>query len=307
MNWRKARGELDIREQERAHLARLLDVRLGQSLNTLLTQVKAHQSSRIVSAAYAQQVLRTLAKMIANALTDFHALTADLTPSDLRDLGIVPAVQSLAPRIEQQYGLTVTLDMSTLPSPLPVHLPLAIYRIAQEALHNIGQHAGAARVGLSLRLEKDGLRLTVADDGRGFHPPEPLDALSFEGKRGLVEIGAWTSAVGGHVEISSVMGVGTQVRVFMPLELPKSDQASGFVGRNGDKVSLVESLTPRECDVLVGVTDGLTNKQIAVRLGISDRTVQFHLGNVLGKLGVASRTEAAVLAVQRGLVRNNAA
>ena len=46
----------------------------------------------------------------------------------------------------------------------------------------------------------------------------------------------------------------------------------------------------------------LTNKQIAARLGISDRTVQFHLGNVLGKLGVASRTEAAVLALQRGLV-----
>ncbi|MDY7077057.1 MAG: helix-turn-helix transcriptional regulator [Chloroflexota bacterium] len=65
---------------------------------------------------------------------------------------------------------------------------------------------------------------------------------------------------------------------------------------------LVEPLTPREREVLSGVAAGLTNKQIDARLGISDRTVQFHLGNVLGKLGVASRTEAAVLALQRGLV-----
>ena len=50
------------------------------------------------------------------------------------------------------------------------------------------------------------------------------------------------------------------------------------------------------------MTEGLTNKQIAARLGISDRTVQFHLGNVLSKLGVASRTEAAVLALEQGLV-----
>ena len=66
--------------------------------------------------------------------------------------------------------------------------------------------------------------------------------------------------------------------------------------------SLIEPLTPREQEVLAGVAQGWTNKQIAARLGISDRTVQFHLGNVLGKLGVASRTEAAVLALERGLV-----
>ena len=106
------------------------------------------------------------------------------------------------------------------------------------------------------------------------------------------------AAVGGQVEINSVLGVGTQVRAYLPL-VPSGRQET--VPTSASEL-LFEPLTPREREVLVGVAAGLTNKQIAARLGISDRTVQFHLGNVLGKLGVASRTEAAVLALQRGLV-----
>lgn len=61
-----------------------------------------------------------------------------------------------------------------------------------------------------------------------------------------------------------------------------------------------ESLTPREQEVLALVCHGLSNKEIAQRLYLSVRTVENHLANIYGKLGVRSRTEAAVLAVQRG-------
>ena len=184
---------------------------------------------------------------------------------------------------------------------MPPHLTLATYRIAQEALHNAGQHAGAGRVGLSLRLGRDGLWLTIADDGDGFQPPEPLGALATEGRWGLARMVEQAAAVGGRLEISSVRGVGTQVRAILPLELPGHGRETGPI-RGGRSEPLIESLTPRERQVLTGVAAGLTNRQIAAQLGISDRTVQFHLGNEMGKLGVASRTEAAVLALQRGLV-----
>jgi ATP/maltotriose-dependent transcriptional regulator MalT len=59
----------------------------------------------------------------------------------------------------------------------------------------------------------------------------------------------------------------------------------------------LESLTARELDVLVLVADGLSNRDIAGRLGISEHTVKFHLASIFGKLGVSTRTEA----VQRGL------
>ena len=61
-------------------------------------------------------------------------------------------------------------------------------------------------------------------------------------------------------------------------------------------------LTAREIDVLTLVASGLPNKTIALRLGISDHTVKFHVGSILGKLGAASRTEAVTLAVRSGLL-----
>jgi DNA-binding NarL/FixJ family response regulator len=66
--------------------------------------------------------------------------------------------------------------------------------------------------------------------------------------------------------------------------------------------ALVEPLTPRERQVLELVADGLANKAIALRLGVSDETVKFHLGSVFGKLGASNRTDAVRLALRRGLV-----
>jgi len=65
---------------------------------------------------------------------------------------------------------------------------------------------------------------------------------------------------------------------------------------------LVEPLTPRETDVLELLAEGLANKGIAARLGISDQTVKFHVAAISGKLGAANRTEAVRVAIRLGLV-----
>ena len=65
---------------------------------------------------------------------------------------------------------------------------------------------------------------------------------------------------------------------------------------------LVEQLTPREHEVLVLVADGLRNREIATRLGISEHTVKFHLAAVFGKLGASSRTEVVRKALRLGLI-----
>lgn len=63
-----------------------------------------------------------------------------------------------------------------------------------------------------------------------------------------------------------------------------------------------ESLTQREMQVLRAVAAGQTNKAIALKLGISEHTVKFHLGSAMGKLGAASRAEAVATAIQKGLI-----
>jgi DNA-binding NarL/FixJ family response regulator len=73
-------------------------------------------------------------------------------------------------------------------------------------------------------------------------------------------------------------------------------------GRAGDALPDLDPLTPRETEVLGFVAEGLSNKAIAARLGISDQTVKFHVAAICGKLGAANRTEAARIGIERGLV-----
>ena len=92
--------------------------------------------------------------------------------------------------------------------------------------------------------------------------------------------------------------------------------AAGFVVIHPDFTSVVfsgthtapplspplESLTPREQEVLERMADGLSNKEIAVQLSISEHTVKFHIASILSKLGATSRTEAVTLAIRQGLL-----
>ena len=69
-----------------------------------------------------------------------------------------------------------------------------------------------------------------------------------------------------------------------------------------DDAPSIESLTPREIEVIELVAEGLSNKAVAVRLGISDQTVKFHLTSISGKLGALNRTDAVRRAMRRGLI-----
>jgi two-component system, NarL family, response regulator YdfI len=68
------------------------------------------------------------------------------------------------------------------------------------------------------------------------------------------------------------------------------------------ETGLSEEITSRETDVLRMVAEGLVNKDIATRLGISEHTVKFHISSILDKLGASTRTEAVALGIRRGLI-----
>ena len=71
---------------------------------------------------------------------------------------------------------------------------------------------------------------------------------------------------------------------------------------DADTDAPIEPLTPRETEVLVLLADGLSNKAIAARLGVSDQTVKFHVASICGKLAAGNRTEAVRRALRRGLI-----
>jgi len=71
---------------------------------------------------------------------------------------------------------------------------------------------------------------------------------------------------------------------------------------SGPPERLPEALTPREMEVLRAMAEGLGNKEIAARLGVSENTIKFHVASVMGKLGAGSRTEAVMLGIRHGIV-----
>jgi DNA-binding NarL/FixJ family response regulator len=102
--------------------------------------------------------------------------------------------------------------------------------------------------------------------------------------------------------------VGEAASVAAARLLQRQVEADGVLSATSSRVireedgSLAEALTPRELDVLRHMAEGLPNKAIAVRLGISDQTVKFHVAAVCGKLDAVNRTDAVRRALRRGLI-----
>lgn len=94
---------------------------------------------------------------------------------------------------------------------------------------------------------------------------------------------------------ASVQAASVRADAVVVLEEPPSGDA--FAGATS-----VETLTPRERDVLELLAEGMSNKAIAARLRISDQTVKFHVASISGKLGASNRTEAVRRALRRGLL-----
>ncbi|MCR6489347.1 response regulator transcription factor [Amycolatopsis sp. OK19-0408] len=130
------------------------------------------------------------------------------------------------------------------------------------------------RLRASWRLDGPVLRVTVRDDS-----PEVADAIP---ARGLTER---LTTLGGHWEVDAVPGWGTTVTAVLPLGVAEPPE-----------LRPLDRLNPREVEVLTGISQGLRNRQIAEQLQLSEHTVKFHVRNILGKLDVSSRGEAAALA-----------
>jgi two-component system NarL family sensor kinase len=108
----------------------------------------------------------------------------------------------------------IQVDTSNANRPLPVRIEVGLYRIAQEALTNIGRYAQAQNVTVQLTTMPDQVHMAIADDGRGFDP-----ALVDEGHFGLVGMTERARLLGGSLELCSNPGSGTRIEVVVPLEM----------------------------------------------------------------------------------------
>lgn len=149
------------------------------------------------------------------AMAEIRALIFELRPESLESEGILAALNKQADAIRARYGLPVSIEPCPEEPEMPLVVKVAIYRIAQEAMHNTVKHAQARHLWLSLHCHFDEVVLEVRDDGVGFDPSH-----SVPGHMGLITMRERAASLGGRVEMLSVRGQGTLVRTVIPLQSP---------------------------------------------------------------------------------------
>jgi signal transduction histidine kinase len=199
--------------QERQHLARELHDSVSQALYAI--GLGAH-TAREAIASDSEQALASIDYVLALAeagLAEMRALIFELRPESLEIEGLVAALTKQVAVLRTRYKLNVEADLGEEPD-LSMEMKHALYRIAQEALHNIVKHARASVVVLRLARQANEIILQVRDNGRGFD-----QAGHFPGHLGLRSMHERVSKMGGTLTIESVPGQGTCVGVCMPIVL----------------------------------------------------------------------------------------
>ena len=245
---------------------------LGQTHATTLATLLAVLRSGQLSDSAAR---RTAIDIAAGALLELRAVVD-------RDqaLSVEPAAMAFAVLKDQLAILVrhcraaVDLVGPAEDRPLPQDIAHTARTLTRSLVLAALDRPSTSRLRASWQLDASSLRVTVRDDGPDVSEVVPALGLSER-----------LTLLGGHWEIDAVPGWGTTITAVLPLGLIEPPE-----------LRPLDRLNPREIEVLAGISQGLRNRQIAERLQLSEHTVKFHVRNILDKLDVSSRGEAAALA-----------
>jgi signal transduction histidine kinase len=215
-NARAALQELSVRllqaqEQERRSIARELHDEVGQSLTGVLVEM-ANLSTLIrgQKTDALEPKATEIKKLLEDSISVVRNMALLLRPPMLDDLGLLPALQWHARETTRRSSVRVKIAAEGIPENLSDDLKTCIYRIVQEALHNVTQHADAHTVRVSIELRQGHIYLSIQDDGKGFITKE-------ERGMGLLGMEERVSHLGGSFAVESAPGAGAMLRVILPL------------------------------------------------------------------------------------------
>jgi PAS domain S-box-containing protein len=206
---------LEAQEAERRRVARDLHDGVNQILSAakfrLHTVRSAAQNADRKLAGRAAKVTSLLDK----AIEELRHISRNLRPAELDDLGLLPALRSIAEDFNERTGIDFSLAPPKRLVELPPDIQLTLYRIFQEALTNIEKHAKATRVQCQLSCDNGEVKLTIRDNGKGFNPAtaRPTSQSGW----GLENMRERASFAGGSLALKSLPGRGTQICVGIPL------------------------------------------------------------------------------------------
>ena len=204
---------ISMQESNNRVLARELHDDFSQKLAALSMDVTTIANQPPNSAEALRKRLTRVAEDIGKAAGDIHQFSRQLHPSILDDLGLPAALKAECAAFSEQHTTPCEFIAEGIPDSIPQDVALCLYRVAQEALRNVGKHAEAKRVEVRLTGRGDEIELAVVDFGNGFD----LDMVKTAKGLGLVSMEERARMVNGQFSITSTEGQGTSVVVRAPL------------------------------------------------------------------------------------------
>jgi PAS domain S-box-containing protein len=207
----------DIREEERAGIAREIHDELGQQLTGLkmdmswvLKKISPREDDQI------RQKINSMLELSDTAVKTIRRIATDLRPSILDDLGLVAAIEWQCQEFQKRSGTPCECLTSLTEFDFPSPIAIGLFRICQESLTNIARHANAKHVYITLNQQENGaVQLKIQDDGKGFIPNE----IGTKKTLGLLGMKERALMMGGEFEIISKPGEGTALFVTIPVTI----------------------------------------------------------------------------------------
>jgi len=201
--------ELSVLE-ERARLARELHDAVSQKLFSIRARVRAAEVLVWRDPGRAVAEMESVAVLSGQAHAELRAVIDGLAPPDLTAGGLAASLRSYAVLAGRTYGAEVTFHAAPRLPALGAQRETAVYRVAQEALHNALRHSGATTIRMSLSATRRKVVLQVTDRGRGFAADAPAGGL------GMASMRERAASAGGTLTVRSAPGEGASVRLELP-------------------------------------------------------------------------------------------
>jgi PAS domain S-box-containing protein len=203
----------DVREEERAAIAREIHDELGQQLTAIKLDV-SWLDRKITGDAIIKERINGVLTMLTEMIHTIRRISTQLRPSILDDLGLIEALKWLARDFQKRTGILIELDCPEETLKVEPAVTTGLFRLFQETLTNIARHAEATLVSSRLYVEDGRLTLTIMDNGKGFDPA----AAKKKKTLGLLGMKERTLMMKGDYEIDSQPGKGTSLRFSIPLQ-----------------------------------------------------------------------------------------
>lgn len=216
-NMRLYRREVTkAQEEERKRIARELHDETAQALASLSVEIGGIIMMGREKQEKAFQRLEQIPSKIGSIVEEVRRFSHALRPGLLDKFGLVASLRLLAEEMKMRNGLSCGVEIVGFERRISTEPELALFRIVQEALHNVTKHTKATEATIRLTFGKERIKIDVIDNGDGFKLPDVLSNFARRGKFGLMSMNERANLLGGNFSVKSELDKGTTISVDIP-------------------------------------------------------------------------------------------